>query len=206
VDWQTVTQIVFGSSVLGAVLNNAVASWLKSLESSRKSKYLALNLAYVFEGFAYGCLSAIEDHDLAEASEQNLGQHIMRVPEFPQLPEFDYQVLDLAILDTVLDFPQCVSFANEGTSFLFEVADDYDAMMDAYKSSVKLAIDALCIGDMIRKRYGLTKRSLKFGSYSVRDRLNGKLTYLKEKELKYLEKERSRCLKEKEEELSSLEE
>jgi len=91
------------------------------------------------------------------------------------LPKSDYQVFDLTILDTVLDFPQQVSFANESVSFLFNVVDDEVAVKEAYESSLKLASKALSIADSIRQRYGLAKRSLRFGEYSVRDRLNEKL-------------------------------
>lgn len=170
-EWSAIATIVLGSSLLGAILNNVVGWWLKRSENSRNSKYISLSLAYIFEGFAYTCLSVIEDHDTAVSSSGFAGESLTRVPNFPALPEFDYQVLDLSILDTVLDFPQQVRFANEAISFLYEVADKDDGIKEAYMSSIKLATDALAIADRIRQRYCLTKRSLRFGDYSVRDRL-----------------------------------
>lgn len=180
-EWSTIVTIIFGSSLLGAILNNFVGLWLKRSDISRTSNYIALQLAYMFEGFSYACLSAVEDHDLAVDSRETSGKYLNRVPEFPPLPEFNYQVFDLSILDNVLDFPHQVRFANEAISFLFDVTDNDEAIKEAYKSSLTLASESLKIADKIRKQYNLTQRALKFGEYSVRERIAEKSKKLKKK-------------------------
>ena len=179
-DWFTITTIVLGSSFLGAVLTNLAGWAIRRAERFRQANYLGLHLAYVFESFAYTCLSAVEDHDTAESSDGHAGGYIKKIPEFPRLPDFDYRDFDLSILDKVFDFPQQVSFAN--LLFEFEVLDGEDAVEEGYKSSLKLAQDSLSIADRIRSRYKLTKRALEFGDYSVRQRLKEKATRVKKRQ------------------------
>jgi hypothetical protein len=171
-EWSTIVTIVLGSSFLGAVLTNLVAWQLKRTEHSSQATYLALNLAHIFEQFTYACLSAVEDHETAKSSKGCAGKYVTKLPEFPKLPDYDYRVFDLTILDKIFDFPQKIGFASESLSSAFEVMDDEDASKEGYRSCLELARESLSIADSIRKRYGLAERSLRFGEYSVRDRLD----------------------------------
>lgn len=174
-EWSAITTIVLGSSFLGAALTNLVGWVLKREERLRQTGYLGLNLAYAFEGFAYTCLSAVEDHDTAKSSNEHAGKYITKLPEFPKLPEFDYRDMDLSILDMVFDFPQQVVFANESLLFAFNVCGDpKDAVEEGYLSCLQLAQKSLLIADRTRQRYRLKKRVLRFGEYSVLERLNEK--------------------------------
>ena len=178
-DWSTIFTIVLGSSFLGTILNTFVGWRLKRSENLKISNYIALKLAYLFEGFACKCLSAAEEHDLAISSNEHAGKYMTRVPEFSKLPEFDYQVFDLKLLDKVFDFPNQVIFANESISFLFDVAGMDEGSKEAYKNSLKLAKNSLEIADKIRSQYDFVQRSLSFGDYSVRDNIKERLKKFK---------------------------
>ena len=175
-DWSAIITIVLGSSFLGAVLNNFAGWWLKRIEATNQATYLALNLAHLLEQYAYDCLSAADDQDNAESSDGNIGAYINKLPILPQLPKEDYRVFDLALLDNIFDFEKQVVFANESLDFAFHVIDGEDAVSEGYKSCLKLARDSLQIADAVRARYRLKNRSLEFGGYSVRKRLQEKLT------------------------------
>ncbi|BCA79288.1 hypothetical protein [Desulfuromonas sp. AOP6] len=178
-DWSTIITIILGSSLLGAILTN-ISGWLvKRRERSNHATFVALNLAHLFEKYAYSCLSATEDHDTAESSGGYAGDYIQKILELPELPDYDYRVFDLPILDKVFDFPQQIGFAAKNLSFAFEVLDGEDAVREGYKSCLQLAREALVIADAIRGKYSLEKRQLKFGEYSVRERLREKLSKLK---------------------------
>lgn len=173
-DWFTITTIVLGSSFLAAVLTNLVAWLIRRAELLRQANYLALNLAYSFEKYAYLCVSAVEDHDVAEDSYGNVGRPVTAIPEFPKLPDADYRVLYLKLLDRVFDFPQHVNFATESLSFAFHVLNGDEAVEEGYKHCLKLGRESLSIADSVRDRYGLPYRSLRFGEYSVRERIKEK--------------------------------
>ncbi len=173
-EWTAIFTIVLGSSFLGAILTNAVGWLRKHVESSNHARYLALHLAHIFEKYSYMCLSVVEDHDAAESSYGNVGKFLDRIPTFSDLPDFDYRVLDLELLDRILEFPQQVIFAGEDFSFSWVVMDRDDAIYIGYKSCVQLAQQSLQISDMVRKKYKLATRALKYGEYSVRERLNEK--------------------------------
>jgi hypothetical protein len=170
-DWATIATIVLGSSFLGAVFTNLSGLLIRYREHTRQANYVGLHLAYVFETFAYTCLSAAEDNDTAKSSGGHVGNYIKNVPAFPELPDFDYRYLDLGILDSVYDFPGQVLFANASMSFAWQVLDDEELMEEGYKTTLKLAQDSLFIADRIRDRYKLPKRGLEFGGYSVRERI-----------------------------------
>lgn len=140
---------------------------------------MALNLAHLFEKYAYVCLSAVESHDNAESSGEQVGAYIKKVPDFPELPDYEYQVFDLVLLDKVFDFPQQINFAAEGLSSAFEVLDGEDALCEGCMSCLKLASEALVIADEVRQRYKLKRRSLSFGRYSVRRQISEKVSKMK---------------------------
>ena len=174
-EWSTAITIILGSSVLGAALNNFVGWNQKKSDRTTQATFIALNLAHLFEQYSYACLSAAEHHDTAESSGGYAGTYIKDIPPFPDLPDYEYQVFDLGILDTVFDFPHQVSFAVEGFSFMFEVLDGEDALKEGYKRCLTLARQSLLVADSIRQRYNLKPRSMSFGDYSARKRITEKL-------------------------------
>ena len=175
-DWSTIITIVLGSSVLGAALNSLLGWLTKRADRTSQATYMALNLSHLFEKYAYVCLSALESHDAAEIFREEIGAYIKKVPDFPELPDYEYQVFDLVILDKVFDFPQQVNFAAESLSSAFEILDGQDALWEGYKSCLELASEALAIADEIRQRYRLKTRSLSFGRYSVRGRISERVS------------------------------
>lgn len=174
-DWSTIVTIVLGSSFLGVALNNFVGWWRKRAEETNQATYLALNLAHLLEQYTYDCLSAANDHDMAERFGEEMGSYIQKVPELSQLPDGNYRVFDLELLDKIFDFQKQVCFANESLAFAFDALDGEDAIAEGYKSCLKLAQESLQIADSIRRHYRLKNRPLKFGGYSVRQHLREKL-------------------------------
>jgi hypothetical protein len=118
VEWSTAITIILGSSVLGATLNHLVGWKQKNSDTKNQATFIALNLAHLFEQYAYSCLSAAEDHDTAVSSSGHAGTYINDILPFPDLSDYEYRVFDLGILDTVFDFPHQVSFAVKGHTFI----------------------------------------------------------------------------------------
>jgi hypothetical protein len=178
-DWSAIITIVLGSSLLSAILNNFFVWLVKHTEESTHATFIALNLAHLFEKYAYACVSASEDHDTAESSDGHVGAYINNILELPELPNYEYRIFDLSILDKVFDFPQQINFAKKNLSFAFQVLDGEDAVKEGHKSCLLLAREALNISDSLRKKYDLEKRQLEFGEYSVRERLRESLAKMK---------------------------
>lgn len=85
-EWSTAVTIILGSSVLGAALNHLVGWKQKNSDTKNQATFIALNLAHLFEQYAYSCLSAAEDHDTAESSGGHARTYIKDIPPFPDLP------------------------------------------------------------------------------------------------------------------------
>jgi hypothetical protein len=82
------------------------------------TEYLALQLAFLFEGYAIECADKASDHRTAISSDGHAGSLIGRVPQLLPLPESDaYKLLDRTVLNDVLDFPQRCQMANEAALF-----------------------------------------------------------------------------------------
>lgn len=174
-DWSTAITIILGSSVLSAFLNHFVSWHQKRAKRIKQATFIALDLAHFFERYSYACLAVAEEHESAEATDGYAGIYIKSIPAIPGLPEYDYQVFDLGLLDKVFDFPQQVVFAAESLSYAFESLDGEDALRLGYKHCLQLARNSLLLADEIRQRYNLTERSLCFGDYSVRQKINDKV-------------------------------
>lgn len=179
-DWSTIVTIVLGSSLLGTLFNSIVGYWTKRKESNNHATFIALNIAHIFEKYAENCLSVSMDHENYKSSNGHIGDYIKKIPKLAKLPEYDYKVFDLPLLDEVFDFLQRIEFAQNNFSFAFEVLDGEEAVEEGNKSCLLLAQKALSIADKIRKKYKLQKRELKFGEfYSVRDEISTKLKNIK---------------------------
>ena len=174
-DWTATITIVLGSSVLGALLTNAV-SWLtRKRDRSRRNGYLALTLAHSFEMYASACLDSISDHDAYYDSEGSAGKPVGKPPSAFSLPDESFRDFDLKLLDSVLAFPQIVIFATDEVLFTADVCGPEEAQEICYKNTVELANQAISIADKLRSFYRLSPRDLKFGEFDLRKALRNKL-------------------------------
>jgi hypothetical protein len=144
------------------------------------TKYLALQLAFLFEGYAIECADKANDQRTADDSDGAAGSAIGRVPQLPPLPESDaYKLLDRARLNEVLDFPQRCQMANEAAMFWWDVVGDHDCCHNAMEENTLLmggrAVD---IAKKLRTTYGLDPRDLTFGKWNIEEFFSKELTKL----------------------------
>ena len=78
--------LVAGSSVLAALVTQAVAALREGRNRSRDASLSALYLAIAFESYAGDCSSALGESEAYEASNHHAGAAIGNVPDLPEFP------------------------------------------------------------------------------------------------------------------------
>src|SRR5665213_470230 len=91
------------------------------------TEYLAIQLAFLLEGYAIDCANKANDHKTAEQFDGHAGALIGSIPTPPPFPEGDaYKLLDRTLLNDLLDFPQRCQMAHEEAMFWWNVVGDED--------------------------------------------------------------------------------
>jgi hypothetical protein len=144
------------------------------------AEYLALQLAFLFEGYAIECADKTNDQRTADDSDGAAGSAIGRVPQLPPLPESDaYKLLDRARLNDVLDFPQRCQMANEAAMFWWDVVGDNDCCRNAMEeNTLVMGGRAVDIAKKLRTTYALGSRDLTFGEWNIEEFFSQELTKL----------------------------
>jgi cbb3-type cytochrome oxidase subunit 3 len=144
------------------------------------AEYLALQLAFQFEGYAIECAEKASDHRTAIDSGGHAGQSIGRVPELSTFPESDaYKLLDRSCLNDVLDFPQRCRMANEAAMFWWDVVGDHDCCSVAMEeNTLEVGNRALEIARNLRKTYALHLRDLTFGQWNIEEYFSQEISRL----------------------------
>lgn len=140
----------------------------KKEEDQVAVKYLALRLAFLFEGYAVECADKVGDHQLAYDSDRHAGRFIGQVPKIPPLPrEEDQKILDHSLLNDIWDFPQRCVMANDNALFWDDIGER-DCTTNALRiNTIKMGFRAMDIGNRLRKKYDLSPRLLGFGDFDV---------------------------------------
>jgi len=177
-DWSMVAGIVFGSSVIAALISSFVGWRMKARAQKRYNCFIALTLAHIFENYAHDCMDVANEHDLYKSSRGAAGKAAGIPPELIKLPNENFRDFDLALLDEVFDFPLRVKFANGAVYFMADIGEHDDADDTAYEHNLLLAEKALSLADRLRSHYKLSSRELKIGEYDFRQQLSEKLAAL----------------------------
>lgn len=155
----------------------------KAKKEEEKSivKYLALRLAFIFEGYAIDCADKAADHEVAYDSDQAAGCFIGKVPELTLIPlEEGYKLLDLSLLNDILDFPQRCDMANKNAMFWDDVVGDRDSCTNALaQNTIEMGARAMDIGKQLREKYDLSSRNLSYGEFDMAEFLQKELKKLK---------------------------
>ncbi len=164
----------FVTVMLGSGASIAIARIVSDHRRDKRQRadaaeYLALQLAFLLEGYAIDCAGKVSDHSMAVSSEGHVGKEIGAVPASPSFPESDaYKLLDRAILNDLLDFPQRCRMAQEAAMAWWDVVGDEDACSTAMlENTLSMGGAAIEIAKGLRKKYALGDRSLKFGEWDI---------------------------------------
>jgi hypothetical protein len=145
------------------------------------AEYLALQLAFLFEGYAIECADKASDHRFAIDSGGHAGQSIGRVPDLSTLPESDaYKLLDRSCLNDVLDFPQRCQMANEAAMFWEDVGHPDCCSVALEENTLQMGSRALDIARNLRRIYALHSRDLTFEEWDIEEFFYRKLRELEE--------------------------
>jgi len=185
-DWlsfaETVLAVLVGGGLLTVIIQQFFNKRQKREEDLAVVKYLALRLAFLFEGYAVDCADKLADHNLADESGAHAGSFIGKVPEIISLPlEGGHKLLDQGLLNDIFDFPQRCIMANRNAMFWEEVVGDRDCCTNALaQNTVDMGARAMDIGKRLREMYKLDFRQLSYGDFDMGKFLEGELTDLKE--------------------------
>jgi hypothetical protein len=146
------------------------------------TEYLAIQLAFLLEGYAIECANKANDHRIAKQSDGHAGALIGSIPMPPPFPEGDaYKLLDRTLLNDLLDFPQRCQMANEAAMFLWDVVGDEDSCCVAMEeNTVQMGGRAVAIAKKFRIKYKLDSRDLSFGEWDIADFFDNGLKRLAE--------------------------
>lgn len=201
-DWlafgETFGAVILGSGLTTAGVNIFFQHRLKKQEKQEEAqnvvKYLALRLAFLFEGYAFQCADKISDHHMAESSTSSeywftgnsgpeAGAFIGEVPKlssFPSELEEGYKLLDQDILNDIFDFPQRCIMANRNAMFWDEIGEKECCTNALGQNTLDMGARALDIGKRLRKKYALESRQLIYDRFDMEKFLTEELVKLKE--------------------------
>jgi len=178
--------VFISGGLLTAYLQHFFKKKVQKEEQKTVVKYLALRLAFLFEGYAVECADKAGDQQLAYDSEGTAGRFIGQVPVMPPLPlEDNHKFLDHNILNDIYDFPQRCVMANQNAMFWEEVVGDRDSCTNALGiNTIKMGVRAINIGNQLRKMYNLSPRLLGYGEFDVENFLKKELEEIRAHEEK----------------------
>src|ERR1035437_1372572 len=132
-------------------------------------KYLALQLAFQFEGFAIECERVASDNQTADEHGGNVGRFISGVPQPQPLPASDaYRFLEPEILNRVFGFAQRCQMAQQAASVWAEIVGDEQCYRSASEeNTIMMGAECLQIAGAIRRKYRLGDRTLEFDKWSI---------------------------------------
>lgn len=166
----------FAGQVVTVMLGSGAAFAFLNWRTERRRRiddveFLATTLAVQFEGYAIDCADKVSDHQLATDSDGCAGKLIGKIPDFNLVTQHEgYRLLDRAVLDEILQFPQERLLAERAAIFWWDVVGDPDCCNNAYRdNTVKVAHHALMLATKLRSRYKLPKRSMAYGEWDIRE-------------------------------------
>jgi hypothetical protein len=78
--------VILGSGAAIAIVRLIFDNKKEKRERAEATKYLAIQLAFQFEGFTLECARGVSDHQTAVDNDGHAGAFLSKVPSPPQLP------------------------------------------------------------------------------------------------------------------------
>ena len=167
---------LFLTVMLGSGASIAIAKLIFDIRREKRDrsdavKYLAIQLAFQFEGFTIDCASGASDHRTAIEHEGHAGAYLGNVPTPPALPSSDaYRFLDADVLNRVFGFAQLCKMAQLAAGFWVDVVGDNECYQVAVEEgAISMGSEALEIARAVRVKYSLGSRALEFGKWNIDD-------------------------------------
>lgn len=174
----------------GGIVQIFTQKYFEKREKDNSLKYLALQLAFLFEGYAIQRADEVSNYDKAIEEEREPDKYFSnRVPTIPSFPfEEKHELLDTELVSDILDFPQRCTMANFLANYSFDVGNEGLFYIFIREESIRMGIQALSIEKWLRETYKLAPRSLTFGSFDIEEFLQLQLLEMEEKDRKAKER------------------
>jgi hypothetical protein len=175
--------VILGSGAAIAIVRLIFDSRKEKRDRLEAVKYLAIQLAFQFEGFTMECAQGVSDHQTAIQYDGHAGKLLGRVPNPPQLPTSDaYRFLDSEIMNSVFGFSQRCQMAQLAADFWMDVVGEPECYRTAVEeNTVSMGADALGISRTIRTKYQLGDRILKFDKWNIDDFIRDEMEKLRKR-------------------------
>jgi hypothetical protein len=166
---QSLLTVMLGSGAAFAVIQLFLDYRRDYRKRTDSLQYLALRLAFIFEGYAISCAEKESDHSTAVEHDGHAGRLLGSVPDAPTLPESDaYEFLDSDILSDAFDLPQRVMMADRFASFWWDTVGDRDSFYtEVGHQTLQMGAMAMEVAGKIRRRYRLPARPLVIGTWDI---------------------------------------
>jgi len=181
--FKTVLAVIIGGGLLTAVVTIFFQQYFKKRERNDAVEYLALRLAFLFEGYGVNCAAYISEYDTVVKEEKDYTSYFGEgVPIISSIPfEEAHKFLDRVLLNDILDFPQRCTMANSHGDYLSELGDNNGYCTFISEEYIRMGVQAMSIGKQLREKYNLTARELIFGGFNPEKFLKNKLIETEER-------------------------
>lgn len=166
--------VVLTSAAVATLVGSAIDIWWQSRRHRSSTRFEALKVAVLLEGYAMACAKKISDHGTAVSSDGHAGEYMASVPQLPELQITAglLQPKKASVGNALVVFPQLVEQAEQEAEFWLDVVGDIDCARNAAtKSSGRLGLQSIELASQIRQAFSLPDRKLVFGSYDVKNTL-----------------------------------
>ncbi|BCA61051.1 hypothetical protein HMP09_0285 [Sphingomonas sp. HMP9] len=153
--WSTALPVIFGSSVVSALVTQFVTSFRERRSAKGEVAYLALRLAAKFERFAEDAAGVVGDiKDFAAGAEEGVNTELPQMQALPDEKE-RWRDLDVALTSRVLAFDEYRRSRQGSIDQTWRYGGDTEAIDTAHAYAILLGLKALKLSGDLRSAYEL---------------------------------------------------
>ncbi|TGU74579.1 hypothetical protein E4633_03700 [Geomonas terrae] len=171
-------KLALTTGVITAIINQAI-NWVREYYkekgvNTRCSRYSALRLAVILEGFAISCADDIAEMDMYRHFGGEVGRKSRKLPLLDQFPaDIDWRVLDPSLSTKVLSFHNDLALAQQVIGGTYDI--DPECGPDACLDQLGICgYRAWGIAEALRERYQFPQHDPKEFSWDVVECLKNK--------------------------------
>jgi hypothetical protein len=161
-----------GAGALGGTVVSVSSYFVQKSRKRHKIRYLATQLAYLFEGYVIECANNLASYDMLKISKGIFGSKIAEIPDFPELPESGvYEFIEPQLTERIFSFPQHLRLLQAKAGIYTPDQSDDSFFQANHEYTLECAELAYSIAGVIRSEHKLPSRELKHEDWLIREQL-----------------------------------
>ncbi|MGE4299341.1 MAG: hypothetical protein AB7E47_15100 [Desulfovibrionaceae bacterium] len=171
--------------IIGALSATAGTYFLKSMDTKKAARYLAIRVVCIFDKYLGACFAVVEDDGLScgQRTPEGCLEPQVKSPGAPVFPnDVDWKSIDHDLMYKILSFPSNVEAADRDIAFTWDVVaspPDYEEYFEerAFQYA-DLGLQAIDLANDIRNAYNIPQ--IKYGKWDPASELQEKRRKIKE--------------------------